>query len=586
MNQLELEQAQYIQGIIQELENAGHGSRDSIVKRACDFLGWSKDKLYRRMKALGRTTQRRARADKGESAISREEVAAIAGLIRSSERDNGKRLMTIKTAISLAVANGLINQRVSESTVLRAFERYNLHPDHMNRAETTRSMRSTHPNHVHEFDVSICTLYYLKNGKGMISMPRSEFYKNKPENAEKIKKDRILRYLITDHYSGAFFLRYYQAAGEDTETITQFLFEAFCERDTGEMFYGVPDNMIWDAGAANTAHQTKHLLDTLQVKDSVHTPGRPWAKGQVECTHNIVERQFECRLSFMNINSIEELNAAAIKWSIGFQSREIHSRHKNTRYGLWQTIKKEQLRLIPDVALVKSLMQRTKPEMRIVKANNLSISYAPKGYGSREYSLEHIPHIVAGDKVAVFENPFSAPDIRVKSVDMDGVEHIHEAKAIECDLAGFPVNSPIFGESFAGIRDTQSDRNRKALDNAAWGTDNGRDIKKARSKGKAVAYDHQIDPLADITQQASPAFMRRKGTDLTIQGQRVTEEPMSLIKLLSRAKALLNPSKNEYPEMLKILKSRYPEGATESEMYVFIKQWGNGHDSDAQAHAQ
>lgn len=586
MNSLELEQAQYIKGIIQELEMAKRGERSAIVARACDHLGgWSQDKLYRRMKALGRNTGRKARADKGESLLTRAEAKAIAGIIRSTERDNGKRLMPIKTAIDIALSNELVGSHVSESTVLRAFERYKLHPDHMSTIETTRSMRSLHPNHVHQFDVSICVLYYLKNEKGLRSMPASEFYKNKPDNLERIKNDRVLRYLITDHYTGAFFLRYYVSPGENTETITRFLFEAFCERDTGELVYGVPDIMIWDAGSANIAHQTRHLLDTLQVQHIAHTPGKPWAKGQVESTHNVIEKQFESRLAFTPIHSIEELNDIAVKWSIGFQSMIKHTRHKQTRYGLWQTIRQEQLKLIPNIELVKSLMQQTKPETRIVKPNNLSISFAPKGYGAHEYSLEHIPHVVAGDEVKVFVNPYSAPDIRVLSVDGEGIEHTHEAIAMEKDAAGFSVNAPVFGKSFAAIRETQSDKNRKALDTAAWGTDNARDIKKAR-KGKAVAYDGQLDALADIKQQAQPSFMKRKGTDMTIDAPRLTEQPMTRIALLKRLKERLNPNKTDFESMKEVVKFRFPDGATESEMHVFIEQWEKGHDGYAKAHAQ
>lgn len=585
MNPLELEQAQYIKAIIQELDAAGRGERNTIVLRACEHLSWSRDKLYRKMKTLGRKTERKPRIDKGGSMLTRQESEAIAGIIRSTERDNGKRLMPIKTAIDVAIANGLIENRVSESTVLRAFERYKMHPDQMNSNETTRSMRSLHPNHVHQFDVSICVLYYLKKEKGLRSMPASEFYKNKPDNLERVKNERVLRYLITDHFSGAFFLRYYVSPGENTETITRFLFEAFCERDTGELVYGVPSIMIWDAGSANIAHQTRHLLDTLQVKHIAHTPGKPWAKGQVESTHNVIEKQFESRLAFTPIDNIEELNELAIKWSIGFQSIAKHTRHKQTRYGLWQTIRQEQLTLMPDVALVKSLMQQTKPETRTVKANNLSISFAPKGYGAHEYSLEHIPHISAGDEVKVFVNPYSAPDIRVMSIDSEGIECTHEAKAMEKDVAGFPLSAPIFGESFSGIRDTETDLNRKALDHAAWGLDNARDIKKAR-KGKAVAYDNKVDALADIKQQPNPSFMKRKGTDMTIQTPELTEHTMSRIALLKRIKDRLNPNKIDFETIKEVVRLRFPNGATESEMFVFIEQWEKGHDSYVKTHAQ
>ncbi|MGL1089448.1 transposase, partial [Vibrio vulnificus] len=84
------------------------------------------------------------------------------------------------------------------------------------------------------------------------------------------------------------------------------------------------------------------------------TPGRPWAKGQVESTHNLVERRFEGRLAFMTVHSIEELNQQATRWSVGFQSLVEHGRHKKTRFGMWQTIQNEQLRLIKDATLVKS----------------------------------------------------------------------------------------------------------------------------------------------------------------------------------------------------------------------------------------
>lgn len=80
----------------------------------------------------------------------------------------------------------------------------------------------------------------------------------------------------------------------------------------------------------------------------------------------------------MTVQSIEELNRHAVQWSIGFQSLKEHSRHKNSRFGLWQTIRAEQLRLIKDVNLVKSMMQQTKPEVRKVRPNELSISFAPK----------------------------------------------------------------------------------------------------------------------------------------------------------------------------------------------------------------
>lgn len=582
MNALELERAQYLKHLMAELDSAGRGDKGSIIKRATEYLCISKNKLYQELAALGWTSGRKKRSDSGELAITRTEAELLANLMRQSERDSGKPLLIIRDAINVALANGQLSQDISESTVSRAFKRFRIHPTQLNTIETTTSQRSLHPNHAWQFDVSICVLYYLKGGKGLQVMSEDEFYKNKPKNLESIAKQRVLRYLATDHYSGAFFLRYYEAPGENVETITKFLFEAFCERNTGELMYGVPQILIWDAGSANIAHQTRHMLDMLEVKHIAHTPGRPWAKGQVESTHNIVERRFEGRLAFTTINSIEELNQCAMKWSIGFQSLNAHTRHKNSRFGLWQTIRTEQLRLIKDVELVKSMMQQTKPEVRKVRPNELSISFAPKGYASLDYSLAHIPHIIAGDEVKVFVNPYKTPAIRVMSVDDMGQEHTHEALPIERDAAGFNLQAPIIGEQHKAIRETQTDISRKRLDTAAWGTDNPREIKKIR-KGRVPAFNGDINPMADIEQQSVPLFMPRRGTEMSVEGQPLTEQKMTIIGASNRFKKAFNPHKNELSAFKKSLKAQYPEGISETELNLFIEQWEQGDHDYAQS---
>lgn len=576
MNALELERAEYIKCIITEMEQAGRGEKGEIIRRATDYLCCSKDKLYQAMADLGWQSGRKKRVNNSENALSKEETELLANLMRQSERDSGKRLMSVQLAVEVAYSNGRLRTMVSESTVLRAFKRFGLHPDKLNIIETTTGMRSLYPNHAWQFDVSICVLYYLKSGKGLQVMPESEFYKNKPNNLERIRKERVLRYLATDHYSGAFFLRYYVAPGENTETITQFLFESFCERKTGELMYGVPKILIWDAGSANIAHQTRHMLGCLDVKHIAHTPGRPWAKGQVESTHNIVERNFESLLAFKTIDSIEMLNEYAIKWSISFQSIRKHSRHKATRYGVWQTVRAENLRIIPDIELVKSLMQQTKPEVRKVRSHELSISYAPKGYGSLDYSLSDIKHISGGDEVTVYVNPFSPPAIRVVSKDEHGNKHTHEVAPIKRDAVGFNESSPVVGEEHKSVRDAHSDTYRKQLDTKAWGTDNPRQIKKIR-KGKVPAFNGAIDPMAHIEQQATPAFMQRKGKEMIIGGEVLTTQKTTFIGTLKRVKSLINPSKIEFNGLKALLKQRYPEGASELEISAFIKNWEQEH---------
>ena len=582
MNALELEQAKYLKDIMDALDMAGRGEKGAIIQRATDYLCCSRNKLYQKLTNLGWQSGRKNRTDKGDMSLTRTETEFLANLMRQSERQSGKRLMTVRDAVEIAFANGKLTKEVSESTVLRAFNHFRLHPNQLNRMETTTSQRTLHPNHAWQFDVSICVLYYLRGGKGLQVMSEDEFYKNKPKNLEKIAKERVLRYLATDHYSGSFFLRYYIAPGENTETISRFLFEAFCERETKELMYGVPSILIWDAGSANIAHQTRHMLDMLEVKHIAHTPGRPWAKGQVESTHNVVERHFESRLAFMVVESVEQLNQCAIQWSIGFQSLREHSRHRSSRYGMWQTIRAEQLRIIPNIELVKSMMQQTKPEVRKVRSHELSISFAPKGYASLDYSLAHIPYLIAGDEVEVFVNPYKAPTIRVISIDESGEKHTHEALPIERDAAGFNVNAPIVGQEHKSIRETKTDISRKQLDTAAWGTDNPREIKKIRKK-QTAAFNGEVNPMADIEQQTVPSFMPRRGLEMEIAGQPLTEHQISFIGALNRIKKALNPSREEFDSIRTWFKQSNPHGATETEIQTFIAAWEQQDDNAQRA---
>lgn len=409
-------------------------------------------------------------------------------------------------------------------------------------------------------------------------MEESEFYKNKPANLERVKNDRVLRYLVTDHYSGAFHLSYILSPGESVEAITQFLIDAFSKRSGSELMHGVPFILIWDAGSANMAAMTRRLLDKLSVNHVVHTPGKPWAKGQVESMHNVIEKKFESRLAFQAVNSIEELNAMATLWSIGFQSEFKHTRHGKTRYGLYQTIRPELLRLAPDAEVMRSFVQTDKVE-RTVKANDLSISFVPsKPFSSMTYSLEHLA-VSAGEKVFVSVNLYRCPAIDVEVVDEHGEIHSHIVEPMEKDDAGFNINAPIYGQNYRAIADTMPQRRKKEMDKTAWGTSDPLEIKKSR-KGRVrqVPFNGAIDAMADIKQQTPPSFMQRKGQPLLVDSSIVNEPPLSDIKawkLLAESLNLKGIALQPYKEALK---NTYPTGFTRKQVELFINELG-GNDA-------
>ncbi|MBJ6923241.1 transposase, partial [Vibrio cholerae] len=77
------------------------------------------------------------RADNGDLALTKEETELLSNMIRQSKRESGKALMTVRDAVDIALANGELTRHVSESTVLRAFKRFRVHPDQLDMMETT-----------------------------------------------------------------------------------------------------------------------------------------------------------------------------------------------------------------------------------------------------------------------------------------------------------------------------------------------------------------------------------------------------------------------------------------------------------------
>lgn len=577
------DQLKYFESVANQLNQATHGKQGEIINRACEFLGLSKSAMYERLSLVGWQSKRKRRTDKGASKLSFEEVEAVSNIVRQSQRQTGKTLMSIEDGIDIAHANNLLANKCSVSTMTRKMKEFGLHPEQLNAAPATTQMRSLHPNEVWEFDVSVCVLYYLKNNEGLRVMEESEFYKNKPANFERIKNDRVLRYLVTDHYSGAFHLSYILSPGESVEAITQFLIEAFSKRSAAELLHGIPFKLIWDAGSANMAAMTKRLLNKLGVEHYAHTPGRPWAKGQVESMHNVIEKKFESRLAFQAINSIEELNEMATRWSVGFQSQAIHSRHKQTRYGMYQTIRSEQLRLAPDIDVMKSFVQ-TDRDVRTVKPNDLSITYVPsKDYGSLTYSLSRLD-VTPGEKVWVSVNLYRCPAIDVEVMDEYGELHSHIVEPMEKDDAGFNIEAPVFGEGFKSLPESTPQRNRKTMDTAAWGANDPKEIKRLRKSGSSrVAFNGDIDPMADVKQQTPPSFIQRRGTPLNVEAIRPTEPPITELaawKMIADALGIKGIALNPFKQRLKLL---YPDGNhSRNQVEDFIKSLG---DADAKAQA-
>lgn len=569
---LETQTLQYLLSVGAEFEKVEHGARGPIVSRAAAVLNYSEKWVYARLKELGFMKGRKQRCDRGISKITRDECVVISNMMTQSNRDNGKQLMSLKEAVRIANANGLIASQASVSTIAREMKRHKVSPELIKQATPHRQVRSLHPNHVWQFDVSICVLYYLRNNEGLQVMPHDEFYKNKPENVERIKNDRVLRYLITDHFTGAFYVEYFNAPGENSDTLIDFLLNAFGKREDSPL-HGVPFILVWDAGTANQSHLVKGMLERLNVNHLTHAVGSPRAKGQVERTHNLVECEFEGRLSMCRVDSIEQLNAQAQRWAHMYNGTVCHRRHGHSRYGLWQTIKAEQLRLRPARDFCLALLEKIQPAKRKVKGD-LTIDFAIKGIGSNAYSVESIPDVCISDTVQVTYNPYQVPDITVIHENLQGEIIHYNVSPIERDEAGFDVNAPVYGESFKSIRDTPVDTVRKAMNREAYGVETDLEVKQAR-KARTPAFEGRIDPFADVHQARIPEFIPRKGQRLTaitpIRQSDVKTSYVKAVPMIRDSIGLLAGS-DEAKRLIRIFKQRYPEGIPEESIFDFTQE--------------
>lgn len=564
----ELAEIEFLSQLAERLRAAGHGTRSDLIKDARSHLGCSANTLYRKLKGVGYTSGRKLRSDRGDSRVSTEQVQEVSAMLMASQRATGKILLPMQETIDIALENGVLPEPVSPTTMLRLMRRQGCHPVQLQRASPHTQMRSLHPNHVWQLDASICVLYYLKNGRATV-MDERMFNARKPENLARILNERVLRYAITDHYTGDTIARYYQTAGEDQRTLFDFLMWAF-HAQPGRVMHGVPWMLVWDAGSANQSHGIKNLLTALGIRHWAHVPGNSRAKGQVETVHNVIERRFEGRLSFTSTESVEQLNARLDTWLRSFNGVSKHSRHGHTRDALWQTIRADQLRICPPVSTCAVLMH-SKPETRIV-SGNLTITFKPRGAERGTYSVADVPNVRAGEPVSVAINPYRSPAIYVIAQDQEGATRYFECDPLERDAAGFLTHAPVFGESYAAHADTDVDTARKEANQSSYGERDTGDALEAKKKGR-VAFEGRIDPFKDVERKAAeaPAYMQRKGSDLHLPNPvQVEHKPMTVTDLLFALRTRLGrPIERAEAEAVQ---AWHPEGLPEDQFDALVQR--------------
>ncbi|WP_285907993.1 DDE-type integrase/transposase/recombinase [Pseudodesulfovibrio pelocollis] len=539
------------------LDEAGHGERQPLVEGVASLLNCSVQTVYRKLKEIGWTSGRKRRSDRGRLWLDEETAKKAAYMLTKATSATGKRRMTISKVRKIMHESGQggVDWETGEvsmpapSTLSRAMRAYGCHPSMLRQGKPHTHMRSLHPNHCWQVDPSLCVLFYLPKGKVKIVDDKA-LYKNKPHNILKAEKERVWRYVITDHYSGTIYVRYVQAAGESAQGLVDVFLDAISDRGRRDPMHGVPTMLYMDKGSANTSHLFTNLLDRLGVEWAAHAAGNPRATGQVECAQNIVETDFESTLIFQKVRSVEDLQALADNWRQHYNAHVIHTRTGKSRNDVWMTIAEDQLRLAPPLELCRELVA-TRPRKATVRPD-LSISHAIKGYGRNDYDLRLISGVMPQMQVSVVVNPYRAPAVDVTVADLlTGDETVWTIEPVKKDEAGFWEGAAIIGQEYKSQADTKADKALKEFDAMA-----GPDPKHA-------APPQYVNPMADI--RPAPEYMPRRGRDLGLDAGRREIKPLEVVEAAMRLKDMVGDDawgKESYAW----LTQHYPQGVPEAEL--------------------
>ena len=407
--------------------------RASLVRSAAATLGCTVNTVYKHLGALGWKSGRKVRKDKGTSAaLSADAGLAVASIAAQGRNKRGEANIGLKEALVIAQEQGLVGE-VSYAHATRVLRERGLGAAQLRAPAPHIHRVSSHPNHVHFLDISVAIQWYFRDASGkkvaLHSDAGARFYEGKRENLTALRQV-IHRYVLTDHYSGAYYVRYYYTSGERGEDVVDFLYRAWASKGPlaqAMPFRGLPRRLVMDQGSAFRCALVQSLLVGLDVKPEHHGVKNPKASGSVESRHGHWQRSYEGRLALKPAPDLDTLNTWAEKWCSIANAERPHRRHGRPPMAVWVGIDPERLREVPDRPAFLQLASAKPAEGTLDAAHHLRA----KG---GEW-LCRGEHLYAGQKVQYRLSPFLPGGVRV----WDEFGRELSAQVVKRNEAGLPV---------------------------------------------------------------------------------------------------------------------------------------------------
>ena len=221
--------------IYNALINLSAAEKTEMVKKLAAHYNCSISTIWRKANSAG-IKMRAERSDKGSTNID-ETILELAGsLINKSKRKNDKYTFDVKEIYRhLTQELGLVIG-VSYPYFCELLRKRGLTKEEFKKPAPHVQLISEYPNQLHEFDVSICLMWYFDTKSGKIEEDveyKRKFYAGKVEQyvmKELTGKEKLHRYVLVDHISGAFYFRYYLSLGENSFDGSDFLFKAWSSK--------------------------------------------------------------------------------------------------------------------------------------------------------------------------------------------------------------------------------------------------------------------------------------------------------------------------------------------------------------------
>lgn len=431
------------------------------IKAYAREAGISMQAAYKMFGEHGLVDKRKQRSDKGNRKVSAEDASKVHGFVLKAERKTKhKRGLPVGLAVEELQKDGVI-PRASVSTYRRALKDQNADVKLRKEDRPFITLRSERPGDVFQVDASQAAQWYLRGTK--LAYDKSiDSYK-----PEKYKDGQLKRYIVTDHYTSAFWVMYQNAKGERAIDFLKVLHEAMTYKGSNFPMCSIPRLVYSDGGAGLTAEMSQRVFGTLGCKFDHHEKGAPRAKGLVENRHGQWEQRFENLLlarGIMNF-TLNELNGMAyeycLEWNRSIINRRLDYGKGATPFAAWHKYFNENpteldmLRYPPswerieDIALSSSYS-------RVVRGN-WTISF-----NSKMYSLSRLSEYgeCQPKSKVVFKKCFDlGRESSIEIITSDGLRHVVDPVVVGMD--GRPVDAPVLGKEFKSVPDSLAYKARK-----------------------------------------------------------------------------------------------------------------------------